>query len=162
MTTILAIDPAAETPTSDTGWALALFSETEPFELLNSGVIHGGFEGFCRIHNELLEIRLLMSEVGLDPDRVVVENYIPYNSLGDSSPRLIEGVVRFLRPDAVLQPSSVLSEKGLVPDSLLKAMGLWSTLGHHNDEVSAIKHALHYVLASRHKPTLKAIRNLDY
>lgn len=154
MTFLLAIDPAAERPVSNTGWALGEFSEEEPFALIESGVVEGGFLGFTQSKNLHKFIRA--AEV------LVCEKYITYNKAGDPTPMLIEGAVRYLRPGVVLQPSSILGKNGLVPDSLVKAYGVYRAAGHHKDELSAIKHALHFVIASRHKPTLLKVRGLSY
>lgn len=149
MPTLLAIDPATERAVSDTGWACATFDATQPFTLVDSGVTHGGFEGFCA-NFDFDRLR--------ETDIVVCEKYIPYNNFGDPKPLLIEGVVRYLRPTVVLQPSSILSKNGLVGPNTLKALGLYSTTGHHNDINSAVAHALCYVITLPHKPTLEMLR----
>lgn len=148
MTSLLAIDPAAERSVSCTGWAIGEFSEAQPFALTGSGVVEGGFNGFCAATNLHKLLRAA--------DVVVVEHYVVYNKNGDPSPLLAEGVVRFLRPDAVLQRSS--GKNTLVPDDKLKALGLWSTKGHHHDQREAIRHALVYLVQSRHRPTLRQLR----
>ena len=147
MTSLLAIDPSAERAVSCTGWAFGEFSETQPFTLLAKGAVEGGFKGFCA--SELIE---LIKAAGI----VVCEHYVVYNKDGDPTPLLTEGVVRYLRPDTVLQPSS--GKNTLVPDEALKRLGLWSTTGHHHDEREAVRHALVYLATSRHKPTLRALR----
>ena len=138
---LLAIDPAAETSVSDTGWALLYYDEDAPATLLDSGVVHGGFTGFC-------------GWALPESDVTVCEHYVVFNRAGDPTPLLVEGVVRYLRPDVVLQPSS--GYKTAVSDTVLKNLGLWSTKGHHADERSALRHGLWYLKRMRHTPTLKA------
>ena len=138
---LLAIDPAAESPISDTGWALLYYDDTTPATLVDSGVVNGGFAGFC-------------GWVLPDSDVTVCERFVRFRSQADSTPQLIEGVVRYLRPNVVLQPSS--GYKTAVSDAVLKNLGLWSTKGHHADERSALRHGLWYLKKIKHMPTLHA------
>lgn len=155
MTTLLAIDPCAERPVSNTGWAFGRFTDTEPFVLLDSGVVEGGFNGLCEtLQWALGAIHPLRAALIRDASIVVVEHYIAYNKAGDISPVLAEGVVRYFRPDAVLQPSNALS---YVSDGMLKAQGIYSTEGHHRDVNSAVKHALAYLRNAGHRPTLELL-----
>ena len=148
MTSILAIDTPSVKEVSCTGWAYGEFSADEPYNLKASGVVPGGFSGFCR------ETKL--QELLQTADIVVCEKWVTYNSAGDSSPQLTEGVIRFLRSDVVLQPSS--GKNTLVPDEVLKRLGYWNTSGHHRDALEATRHALVYLAQARHKPTLRALR----
>lgn len=141
MTTLLAIDPACESNVSDTGYCLGEFSEDTPFKIIDSGVIHGGYKGFVKAA-EMLD----------KPDIVVYERFVTYNKVADPSQMLIEGVIRYVRPDAVGQPSS--GKNTLVPNTFLKDKGLWDTKGHHHDMVEAIRHAYVWLFKSRHKGTL--------
>lgn len=164
MTTILAIDPAAARPVSCTGWAYAGFSDTQPFRLLGGGAIKGGFNGFVdflRLNRDSLSPDRLHPAFNVPrPDVIVCEKYIPYNRSSDPTPLMVEAIVRYLEPDVVMQPSSILSKGGLVPDERLKQLGLYSTEGHHRDRNSAVKHALYYVLAYLgHLPTLELLRS---
>ena len=157
MTTILAIDPCAEREVSCTGWAFGEYEPQTPFRLLDSGVIEGGFEGFVE------EIQFNPRKVNLysmlaDADEALVEHYVPYNKAGDPTPLLAEGVVRCVRPDVVLQPSSALA---LVSEAQAKA--LYSEIraqGHHADNLSALRHLLAYLVKNRHKPTLRAFTSI--
>lgn len=147
MTRILSIDPAAERSISDTGWAYGAFLDDEPLSIIDSGVIHGGFNGFTTNYQ-------FLNQLITDADIVVCEHFVPWEPKADSTPLLIEGVVRYLRPDVVLQSSS--GYKTAVPDRVLKVLGMWSTTGHHQDERSAIRHMLMYMKHLPHKPTLIA------
>lgn len=138
---LLSIDPAAEREISDTGWVLLRYDDNTPATLVDGGVVHGGFEGF-RTWN------LPTSDV------TVCEKYVVFNKAGDPSPMLIEGVVRYLRPDVVLQPSS--GKNTAVGNDVLKRLGLYSTTGHHADEREAARHGVWYLKKARHVPTLKA------
>lgn len=152
MTTILAIDPAADVSVSSTGWALGYYDDETPLKIISSGVIEGGFEGFV----ENIPAQLIIP--GPD-DEVVCEDYKVFNSFGDPSPLKIIGVVQFLRPDAVLQRPS--GKNTAIPDAFLKEQGHWYTKskggGHHKDRTEAIRHAYYYLFRQKHIPTLKLL-----
>lgn len=140
---LLAIDPAAERAVSDTGYVLLEYTDSTMPRVVEAGVIHGGFEGFVNQTEKLPEA-----------DYVVCEKYVTYNKASDPSPLLIEGVVRYLYPMVVLQPSSALS---MISEKDLKELGLYSSEGHHRDQNSALRHALYFLRKERHLPTLKAL-----
>lgn len=148
MKTVLAFDPAAEVNISDTGFALLEYSKDTTPSVLQSGVIHGGFEGFVEwVRRDKLEA-----------DTIVSEQFIQNRKAADVSPLLIEGVIRFVYPNVVLQPSSSLS---MVSEEHLKSFGFWSKVGHHKDANSALRHALFWLRSERHKPTLRGLSNLS-
>ena len=151
MTTVLAIDPASERSISDTGWAFGKFSKNTPLKITKSGVVRGGFDGFA--HDTEIIDRITEADI------VVCEKFVVWEPRADSTPRLIEGVVRFLRSDVVLQPAS--GKNSLVPDSFLKSKGLWGTkgsgAGHHRDRVEAIRHLYVFLVKQKHIPTLKEL-----
>ena len=149
-TRLLAIDTPSEKAVSSMGWALLEYGEDTPAEFIRYGAVTGGFEAAAEWFSRY-------PYMWKSPDIVVVEHYVAYNRNGDPTPLLAEGVVRYLRPDAVLQRSS--GKNTLVPDDKLKALGLWSTEGHHHDEREAIRHALVYLVKSRHLPTLRLVHN---
>ena len=154
MTTILSLDPSAERTISDTGYCYGEFDDNKPFRLLDSGVVRGGFNGFVSRLNETQDgLDTLYNRI-LSADIVVCEQFISWEPRADSTPRLIEGVVRYLRPDAVLQPSS--GYKTAVSDDVLKQLGLWTTEGHHADSRSATRHLIMYLKNNLHRPTLEA------
>lgn len=146
--TLLAIDPAAAREVSNSGWAFCTFSDEEPFAVVNSGIVTGGFPGF----RDDWAVKRLINAANV----VVCEKYVPFQRAGDPSPMMIEGMVSFLRPDTVFQPSS--GKNTVVPDKLLKALGLWSTAGHHHDEREAVRHALLYLIKQQHPATLELVR----
>ena len=146
--TILSLDPSAARDISNTGWAWGTYSDDEALAILASGNITGGFKGFA---NDTAVLRLLRAA-----DTVVCEKYVIYNRAGDPSPMKIEGVVEFLRPDTNFQPSA--HKNTLIPDDLMKRLGMWSTAGHHHDEREAVRHALLYLTRAEHRPTLELIR----
>lgn len=153
MTTLLAIDPAADLSVSDTGFALCYYDEDTPLTVKESGIIEGGFRGFTDVVNgkwgDILET----------VDEVVCENFISYNPYADHTPLKIIGVIQFLRPDAILQPAS--GKNTVVPNTALKDLGHWKTkgegAGHHRDEVEAIRHAYLHLAKQKHIPTLKKL-----
>ena len=149
LTTLLAIDPAAARPVSSTGWAFCTYSDTEAFAVVESGAVNGGFVGF----RDSAEIHRLVQAA----DTVVCEKYVPFKA-ADPSPMMIEGVVSFLRPDTIFQPAT--GKNTLVPDDLLRGLGLWTTPGHHHDEREACRHALLYLIRAEHLPTLKLVRSV--
>lgn len=150
MTLILSLDPACERNVSDTGWCLAEVEPDSPAQRINGGVIHGGFDGFVR---ELYDCKEFPDALQAQADVVICEQFVSWEPKADSTPRLIEGIVRYLRPDAVLQPSS--GYKTAVPDEVLKRLGFWTTNGHHADERSAARHLIMYLKHDKHLPTLK-------
>lgn len=160
---LLAIDPCADTEVSDTGFAGGLYDETTPFRLVTSGVIHGGFRALCKaiappktppFHEGHPLLFLLRSA-----DKVIVEDYVTFNTFGDPSPLKAIGVVQSRRPDAILQPAA--GKNTLVPNWALKKLGHWKTqgegAGHHRDEVEAIRHAYFWLARSGHRPTLEQL-----
>ena len=152
MTFILGLDPSAEKSISDTGYAWGQFSKDKPLEILDAGVIHGGFEGFVKQVHLCGEFQSHL----LSADIVVCEKFVTWEPRADSTPRLLEGVVRFLRPDAVMQPAS--GKNSLVPDSFLKAQGLWKSKGsHHNDDRESVRHLYFFLAKNKHIPTLKQL-----
>lgn len=142
MTVILAIDTPSEKAVSNTGYALIEYGDGMPV-ILDSGVVDGGFVGFCE-----------WIRTAPEHDVTVCERYVVFGP-GDSSPKLAEGVVRFLYPDAVMQTSS--EYKTVVKDEVLKRLGYYVTGGHHADSRSAVRHGLHYLVKTKYKPLLKAI-----
>jgi len=153
VTSILAVDPCAEREVSCTGWAFGEYEPQTPFRLLGSGVIEGGFEGFVEeVQHRLVGLGTLLQNA----DEALVEHYVSYNKAGDPTPLLAEGVVRCVRPDVTLQPSSALS---LVSEAQAKALyPEMKVQGHHKDSLSALRHLLAYLVKNRHKPTLGAVR----
>ncbi len=146
MPLILGFDPSAETSVSDTGWALGYYDEDTPYTFEDGGVIHGGFDGFCAWVRDWHEV----------VDTVVTEHFIMYNMRADPTPLLVEGVIRYLWPNAVLSPST--GKNSLVTNKELKAYGVWSTVGHHRDAVEAVRHSLVYLVKQRHLPTLRKLK----
>lgn len=142
--TLLAFDPAAEVAVSDTGYALFEYTADAPPTFVQSGVIHGGFEGFSN----------WLRTTPLEADTVVCEQFIHYNAAADISPLLIEGAIRSYYKDVVLQPSSAL---GMVSEAQIKALNMWSEEGHHADANSATRHAIFYLRSVRHTPTLRLL-----
>lgn len=141
MTLLLSIDPAAERAVSDTGWVLLRYDDNTPATFVDGGVVHGGFEGFRTW-------TLPASDV------TVCEKYVKFRAEGDPTPLLIEGVVRYLRPDVHLQPAS--GKNTAVSNDVLRRLGLYSTTGHHLDQREAARHGVWYLKKARHVPTLRA------
>ena len=144
MTTILSIDPGG-LGTGETGIALGVFTPTEPYHLLDTWAVPDNITGF----------RAWYYERWHDADVVVCEQWVDRNIRGaDRSPLLIEGAVRFLWPEVVLQPAS--GKNTAVSDQALKNLGVYTVGGHHHDIREATRHAVLYLKHQHHMPTLKA------
>ena len=86
-------------------------------------------------------------------DIVVCEQWVDRNIRGaDRSPLLIEGAVRFLWPEVVLQPAS--GKNTAVSDQALKNLGVYTVGGHHHDIREATRHAVLYCKKQLHLPTI--------
>lgn len=122
-----------------------------PPEVLNSWAVPDGLEGFRE---------WATSPAGHFPlntvDFVVCETFVNRNIPGaDLTPVLIEGAVRYLRPDTILQPAA--GKNTAVPDEVLKRLGLYDlgTGDHHQDRREAARHAVWFLKKNKHLPTLK-------
>lgn len=158
MRTVLSIDPSG-VPNGQTGIVLLGYDDETRAFLIGSWAVTGGVNGFRSWLNEFLPSyphRQLTPWNGwhdLSVDTVVVEQFIDRQIRGaDRSPLLVEGIVRFLWPDAVLSPAS--GYKQAVPDDVLKRLGLWFTGDHHADRNSAARHAVRWLKNQKHVPTL--------
>lgn len=150
--TLLSIDPGGVG--GHTGIGLFKFDDSTPVTLVDSWAVPDQLDGF----REWVSRDAEMYEDFTYADHVVCEKFVNRNIPGaDLSPLLIEGVVRYLRPDVVLQPAA--SKNTIVPDAILKKMGLWFERSgdHHADRREAARHALIYMRNIKHRPTLEAM-----
>ena len=146
---VLAIDPGGSGK-GETGvvW-LALHDEAPP-HVFGSWAVPNGLEGFRE---------WARSSMGYFPlhnaDYVVCETFVNRNIPGaDLTPILIEGAVRYVRPDTILQPAA--GKNTAVPDKVLDRLGLLD-IGkgdHHRDRREAARHAIWYLKKVQHMPTL--------
>lgn len=146
MKTLLAIDTPAHKETSEAGITYLSYEDTKPIQVKFQIAVTGGFDGFTewvREHEYLVNTA----------DTVVCETYVVYNKDGDPSPMLSEGLIRYLRPDTVLSPST--GKNTAVPDTLLKNLGLYIPGGHHRDATESARHAVRWLRMQKHIPTLK-------
>lgn len=147
---LLSIDPSGD-PRGHTGIVLLSYDQDTPATLVDSWAIPGGVPAFTAWYN-------VNTKYGLagHPRTVwVVEHFVDRQIAGaDRSAMLVEGAIRFVRPDVVLSPAS--GYKTAVPDSVLRRLGLWFTGDHHADRNSAARHAIRYLKNQKHIPTLKA------
>ena len=133
---ILSIDPGGAPPNGTTGIALVSVSG-EWITVERTWAVEGGHHGFCKwVREELYKVQPLI-------DYVVCEQFVKYKNVADTSPLLIEGVVRYLWPKAVLQPAS--GKNKTVPDSILKKYGWYNDNSHHHDVREAIRHAIFWL-----------------
>lgn len=146
MTNLLSIDPGGS-GTGHTGIVLIQYSDYDSPRLLDSWAVPNGLEGF-------------LDWVDSDGDTfyynvVVCEHFVNRNVPGaDLTPCFIEGSVRTVYRDVILQPAS--GYKTAVPDESLKRLGLFDfPRDHHHDQRSAARHAIWYLKKKRHIPTLK-------
>lgn len=161
---VLAIDPgSSKAQVSHTG--IVLLSGTK---LLDSWAVPNGVDGFRtwmkRHHSFATGHNMATGGVfDLDDyqgywqlDHIVCEQFVDRQVRGaDRTPMLVEGAVRFLWPDVVLQSAS--GYKTAVPDDVLKALDLWKFPGkdHHDDRRAAARHAIRF-LKNRHDPDVLA------
>lgn len=136
---LLALDPGGTT-----GWSRWRVHEDEPIELINHGMLKGGYETFCELvsNTEFLD----------EPEFIVSESFKidGRTPSPDVTPLRIEGVLSYVRPDTEYQPNTY---KSLVPDQLLRDAGFWFP-GDGHDRDSA-RHALAWAFKNRHLPSLR-------
>lgn len=148
---VLAIDPGGS-GNGETGVVWLALHDDAPPHVFGSWAVPNGLEGFRE---------WATSSVGHFPlhtgaDTVVCETFVNRNIPGaDLTPVLIEGAVRYLRPDTVLQPAA--GKNTAVPDEVLKRLGLYDlgTGDHHQDRREAARHAVWFLKKNKHLPTLK-------
>ena len=145
MASILSIDPGS--PQGHTGIVLVGYTpDTRPY-VARSFAVAGGFRGFC----EWLDGGLYDT-----PDTVIVEQFVHFKAVQlETTPILIEGVVRFKWRDAILSPVS--GKNTAMPDEVMRKLGFVKQSGdHHNDRWEALRHALRWLKNQKHIPTLRA------
>lgn len=148
---VLAIDPGGSGK-GETGIVWLVLHYDEPPHVFGSWAIPNGLEGFrewatCSVGNYPF----------LHAEHVVCETFVNRNIAGtDLTPLLIEGAVRYMRPDTILQPAA--GKNTAVPDSALENLGMLD-IGqgdHHLDRREAARHAVWYLKRMRHMPTIRA------
>lgn len=154
---VLAIDPgSSKAQVSHTG--IVFMNGTK---LMDSWAVPHGIDGFREwykasgfyVHHDTPGICYPAVH---EPMTVVCEQFVDRQVRGaDRTPMLVEGAVRFLWPDVVLQSAS--GYKTAVPDDVLKALDLWKFPGkdHHDDRRAAARHAIRF-LKNRHDPDVLA------
>lgn len=136
---LLALDPG-----KTTGFAFASIFDNEPLTILSTGQISGGLDGFiswCR-------------RSGDTADTVIAEGFrLDSRTVKpDTTPLLILGALRVLRPDFITQMNTA---KVHAPDSALKRWGMWLPGQQHARD--AIRHLVAYAKLTHHRPTLEAL-----
>ena len=119
-----------------------------PPEVLESWAVPGGLEGFREWADHYYVL--------VGAKTVVCETFVNRNIPGaDLTPVLIEGAIRYIRPDTILQPAA--GKNTAVPDEVLKRLGLYDigTGDHHQDRREAARHAIWFLKKNKHLPTLK-------
>lgn len=132
---VIGIDPGARR----TG--VCLFN-VDKLSIVGSWDVDGGAQGFIDFVPEL-PIKTVAA--------VIVEDYIPFKAAGDPRGLEIIGVVRYLRPDMILQ--SPQGRKAAIPDEVLKRLGWYLPGEQHRNEREAIRHIAWY---------LKQQKNLEF
>ena len=148
---LLSVDPgSSEAHVSHTGVVLLSVPEDGPPELVDSWAVDSGLLGFRRWY---LDYQATFTGV----DVVVCEKFVNRNIMGAAlSPLLIEGAIRSLRPDTVLQPAS--GKNTAVTNQNLSNLGLGKEnfVGDwHGDRTESARHAIWYLRKKRHRPTLR-------
>ena len=146
--TLLGIDPGG-TGKGHTGIVYLWLGEDGrlPPVVLETWAVPGGLEGF----REWAEHYYLLAGA----NTVVCETFVNRNIPGvDLTPVLIEGAVRYVRPDTILQPAA--GKNTAVPDKVLDRLGLLDIgkSDHHRDRREAARHAIWYLKKVQHMPTL--------
>ena len=137
MTVILSIDPSSNKATkSNTGIVLL-----DNGKLIDYWVVSYGVQGF----------KEWFKTVGssLKPDVVVVERFEARDNDKAKDNSVLETIdfIKMCYPDLILQRNA--GYKSDVPDSLLKALGLWKFgKSHHQDCRAAARLALFYAMRS--------------
>lgn len=154
--TVLGIDPGGA-GRGHTGIVWLQYTEDRAATLLDSWAVPDGLEGFVAWAEDHNGGAGLTADNYLDPtDPIVVcETFVNRNIPGvDLTPVLVEGAVRALFRDVVLQPAS--GKNMAVPDDVLARLGLLD-IGkddHHRDRREAARHAIRFLKNHRHLPTL--------
>lgn len=164
MKDILVIDPGMET-----GFVFAEYDDDKPVEIKRAWQKQGGLDG---IHNTLWDY-----DTHLSVQTWVFEKFrtTPRVMRADEVEALrIEGAVRLLRPDVVMQYNGAMLLAGTdhgsagknktAADNVLRKLGLWHTgkmIGAKdaNDVNSAMKHLVAYLRGIGHAPTMEALRD---
>ena len=143
MATLLSLDPGGVG--GHTGIVLL---DADTLALEGSWAVPGELEGFLEWYDT--------AGADLNPGTVICEHFVNRNIKGaDLTPCFIEGAVRALWRDVVLQPAS--GKNTAVPDRVLKTLGLYDFLGdHHHDRREAARHAVWYLKARYHRGVLEA------
>lgn len=146
---LLSIDPgSSKAAVSHTGIVLLDVPTSAQATLVESLAVPNGLVGF----------RDWYFAEQPKPDLVVCEEFVNRNIRGaDISPLLTEGAVRFLWPEAVLQPAA--GKNTAVSDKALANLGFSkSAFGgdHHQDRWEALRHAVWFLKKRKHLPTLQA------
>lgn len=146
--TVLGIDPGGVG--GHTGIVLL---DSDTLTLADSWAVSGELDGFLEWYDTTGQ--------HLQPDAVICEHFINRNIKGaDLTPCFIEGAVRALWRDVVLQPAS--GKNSAIPDEALKRFGLYAFPGdHHHDRREAVRHVLWYLKSRYHRPTLTAVSGRD-
>ena len=145
MTSILSFDPAGKG--GDTGVVHLVVTEVTRPALINSWAVPDGFDGFCGWARQYGHFPV---------DVCIVEHFVHFKHIQiESTPMLIEGVIRYLWPNTILSPAS--GKNTAVPDNVLKKLGLYFPGDHHRDRTEAARHAVRYLKQQKHIPTLRAI-----
>lgn len=148
MTLLLSIDPGG-LESGTTGIVLLSIPDDAPAILLDSWTVPDNLEGF----------RIWYAQTGtnLYPDIVVCEHFQNRGIRGaDLSHLLIEGVVRWIWPDARMSPAG--GKNTAVPDDAMERAGFLKADfrgDHHADRWEALRHALWYLKRTDHRPTLE-------
>lgn len=152
MTSLLAIDPGSSVAKiSHTGVVAIEFEDDLPPVVVGDWAVPHGIDGFREWYQMAVTSPLRVADV------VVCEKFVNRGIQGaDLSPLLIEGVVRFLRPDVVLQPAA--GKNTGMTDEAMNRLGFTKTGfsgDHHQDRWEALRHGLLYLKNRKHMPTLE-------
>lgn len=135
-----------------TGIVLLRAPTNGPVTLEDSWAVPDDMDGFLAWYDRI--------GGALKPDVVICEHFVNRNIKGaDLTPCFIEGAVRALWRNVVLQPAS--GKNTAVPNHVLERLGFPKSVfkgDHHSDRYEALRHAVWYLKARYHQPTLEAFK----
>jgi hypothetical protein len=152
---ILSLDPGKAT-----GWAYGHYSNHHPYSLEGIGVIQGGLDGFVDWWSGA-GVEYQANVVVIEGFRLRGSNNFTAALDGVEIIGYLKGTGRILKIDQ-FYTWQWPTDKALVPDSTVKALGFWQTgkMVNHTDgrdANDAIIHGLAYLIKQKHEPTVQKI-----
>lgn len=154
---LLTLDPGTAT-----GWALGHYSFKHPYTLEEVGIIQGGLDGFVDWWtSDFVRARVQAEEIVIEGFRSRSGQAFAPNLDGVEVIGFVKGTMRYLKLQDIVTIQWP-TDKALVPDATVKALGMWQTgkMVNHTDgrdANDAIIHGLARMVKIHHEPTVKMI-----